>query len=101
MADRIALKVARYRPEQDSEVAFQVYEVPCRKEWVVLDGLNYIKDYVDGTLSYRWSCGVGICGSCGMAVNRVPGVTWATFMGEYGVGPVRDAPFRKLRVRRE
>ena len=62
MADRITLQVARYRPEQESEPTFEEYEVPCRPEWVVLDALNYVKDHQDGTLSYRWSCRMGICG---------------------------------------
>ena len=63
MAERITLQVARYRPEEDSEITFQDYDVPAPKEWVVLDGLNYVKDRLDGTLSYRWSCRMGICGS--------------------------------------
>ena len=36
---------------------------------MVLDALNYIKDQLDGSLAYRWSCRMGICGSCGMMVN--------------------------------
>jgi fumarate reductase iron-sulfur subunit len=101
MADRIALEVARYRPEQDSEITFQEYEVPCRKEWVVLDGLNYIKDHVDGTLSYRWSCRMGICGSCGMTVNGEPKLTCATFLTDYGAGPVRIEPLRNFPILRD
>ena len=50
MADRIRLRVARYRPETESELDFQEYEVPFDKDWVVLDGLNYVKDRLDGTL---------------------------------------------------
>ena len=37
----------------EAEPTFEEYEVPCRKDWVVLDGLNYIKDQLDGTLSFR------------------------------------------------
>ena len=44
MPSTVALTVARYRPEQESEPTFQTYEVPFRKDWVVLDALNYIKD---------------------------------------------------------
>ena len=33
--------------------------MPLRKDWKVLDALNYIKDEVDGTLSFRWSCRMG------------------------------------------
>ena len=59
MSERIfQLEVLRYRPEQDKEPFFQTYSVPCEEEWVVLDALNYIKDEIDRTLSYRWSCHV-------------------------------------------
>jgi fumarate reductase iron-sulfur subunit len=101
MAETITMQVARYRPEQESEVTFDEYEVPCPREWVVLDGLNYIKDNLDGTLSYRWSCRMGICGSCGMTVNGEPKLTCATFLADYGRGPVRVEPLRNFPVIRD
>src|SRR5213593_672760 len=101
MADRIKLQVARYRPEAESEPTFQEYEIPIRKEWSVLDGLNYIKDHLDGTLSYRWSCRMGICGSCGMTVNGEPKLTCATFLSDYGSGSVRVEPLRNFPVIRD
>ena len=64
MADKIVLEIARYSPERDTEPHYESYEVPVHKEWVVLDALNHIKDTVDGTLTYRWSCRMGICGTC-------------------------------------
>ena len=54
MPSTVALSVARYRPEKESEPTFQAYEVPFRKDWVVLDALNHVKDTMDGSLSYRW-----------------------------------------------
>ncbi|MGH9175336.1 MAG: succinate dehydrogenase/fumarate reductase iron-sulfur subunit [Vicinamibacterales bacterium] len=101
MPDRITLQVARYRPEEESETSFQTYEVPCPKDWVVLDGLNYVKDHLDGTLSYRWSCRMGICGSCGMTVNGEPKLTCATFLAEYAPGPVRVEPLANFPVIRD
>ena len=101
MSDRITLQVARYRPEQESEATFDEYEVPCPKEWVVLDGLNHIKDRLDGTLSYRWSCRMGICGSCGMTVNGEPKLTCATFLSDYAPGPVRVEPLRNFPIIRD
>jgi fumarate reductase iron-sulfur subunit len=101
MADTITLQVARYRPEQESDATFEEYEVPCPREWVVLDGLNYIKDQLDGTLSYRWSCRMGICGSCGMSVNGEPRLTCATFLSDYGDGPIRVEPLRNFPVVRD
>jgi succinate dehydrogenase iron-sulfur subunit len=101
MPDHITLHVARYRPEQDAETTFDEYEVPCPKDWVVLDGLNHIKDRIDGTLSYRWSCRMGICGSCGMTVNGEPKLTCATFLADYVPGPIRVEPLRNFPVIRD
>jgi fumarate reductase iron-sulfur subunit len=67
----------------------------------VLDGLNYVKDRLDGTLSYRWSCRMGICGSCGMTVNGEPKLTCATFLADYAPGPVRVEPLRNFPVIRD
>jgi fumarate reductase iron-sulfur subunit len=100
-SDRIALQVTRYRPEQEAQPTVQEYDVPLRKEWAVLDGLNYIKDQVDGTLSFRWSCRMGICGSCGMTVNGEPKLTCATFLTDYAPGPVRVEPLQNFPVVRD
>jgi fumarate reductase iron-sulfur subunit len=101
MADTITLEVARYRPEQEAEPTFQAYEVPFRKDWVVLDALNYVKDKLDGTLAFRWSCRMGVCGSCGMLVNGEPKLTCATFLSHYLPGPVRVEPLRHFPVVRD
>jgi len=101
MADRITLQVARYRPEEQSAPTFQEYEVPVQKDWVILDALNHVKDRIDGSLSFRWSCRMGVCGSCGMTVNGVPKLTCATFLTDYAPGPVRVEPLRNFPVIRD
>jgi fumarate reductase iron-sulfur subunit len=101
MPERITLQVSRYRPEQESDATVDEYEVPYSRDWVVLDALNHVKDRVDGTLSYRWSCRMGICGSCGMTVNGEPKLTCATFLAEYAPGPVRVEPLRNFPVIRD
>ena len=101
MADMITLEVMRYRPEQETEPTFQDYEVPFHEDWVVLDALNYIKDKLDGSLSYRWSCRMGVCGSCGMMVNGEPQLTCATFLSHYLPGPIRVEPLRYFPIMRD
>ena len=95
---KITLEVFRYHPEEDEEPTFQHYEVPCHEDWVILDALNYIKDQEDGTLSYRWSCRMGVCGSCGMMINGEPVLTCATFLTKYLPGPVRIEPMAHFPV---
>jgi len=80
----VALEVLRYRPETDENPTFQAYTVPYRDDWVVLDALNYIKDNIDRTLSYRWSCHMAVCGSCGMMVNGEPTLTCKEAVSQYG-----------------
>ncbi|MGH9462645.1 MAG: succinate dehydrogenase/fumarate reductase iron-sulfur subunit [Vicinamibacteria bacterium] len=101
MADTITLAIARYRPEQESEPTFQDFDVPFRKDWAILDALNYVKDQVDGSLSFRWSCRMGVCGSCGMMVNGQPTLTCAAFLSSYLPGPIKVEPLRFFPIIRD
>ena len=78
-----SLKVFRYRPEHSTEPSYATYKVPCKTDSMVLDLLNYIKDRVDGSLTFRWSCRMGVCGSCGALVNGVPRLTCAIYVSEF------------------
>ena len=66
-----------------------------------MDALNYVKDKVDGSLTFRWSCRMGVCGSCGMMVNGEPKLTCATFLSDYAPGPVRVEPLKNFPVLRD
>ena len=101
MAETISLTVARYRPEVESEPTFQSYEAPYRTDWVVLDALNHIKDQIDGSLSFRWSCRMGVCGSCGMMVNGTPQLSCAVPLSDYAPGPIRVEPLQFFPVVRD
>ena len=85
MADKKTMKISvlRYRPETDTEPHFQEIEVPYIHETSVLEALNYIKDFLEPELSFRWSCRMAVCGSCGMMVNGVPHLACKTFLRDY------------------
>ncbi|MCK2217206.1 succinate dehydrogenase iron-sulfur subunit [Actinomadura sp. ATCC 31491] len=97
----IRMEIARYRPGRDAEPVFEGYDVPLMADWAVLDGLTYVKDRLDGSLSFRWSCRMGVCGSCGMTVNGEPRLTCGTFLTEYGGGPVRIEPLKGFPIIRD
>src|SRR5436305_260462 len=64
----VALKIWRY-DSSTGERSLETYEVEA-PEWVtLLDVLDIVKDRVDGTLAYRKSCRMMICGSCGMRMD--------------------------------
>ncbi len=63
------ISVFRFDPLVDTDYHFEHYLVPRSKVKTVLDGLIYIRDYLDGTLAFRSSCRQGRCGSCAVHVN--------------------------------
>src|SRR5215216_457985 len=63
-----ALKVWRY-DAQTGEKELRDYEVEAPDWACLLDVLDLIKDKVDGSLAYRKSCRMMICGSCGMRMD--------------------------------
>jgi len=97
----IELQVLRYHPERDERPAWQSYTVPFTDDMSVLQGLQHIKDEIDGTLSFRWSCRMAICGSCGIMVNGKPRLSCETFLRELQPGPVRIEALAHLPIERD
>src|SRR3989449_7195042 len=64
----VALKIWRFDPTSGERV-LRDYEVEAPEEACLLDVLDVVKDKVDGSLAYRKSCRMMICGSCGMRMD--------------------------------
>jgi fumarate reductase iron-sulfur subunit len=94
----ITLAVQRFRPEGENEPLWETFEVPLRSDWTVLDALNHVKERLDGSLSFRWACRMGVCGSCGMQVDGEPTLTCAHSIADrrpgdtVRVGPLAGFP---------
>jgi succinate dehydrogenase / fumarate reductase, iron-sulfur subunit len=71
-AHDVVFHVRRYTPERDKAPYIQSFTVPVHPGMTVLEGLHYIKENLDQTLAMRYSCRMGICGSCGMLLNGKP-----------------------------
>ncbi|MFH0889023.1 MAG: succinate dehydrogenase iron-sulfur subunit [Planctomycetota bacterium] len=65
----IEFKVFRFNPEKDKTSRFDNFQVPWEKGMTVLEGLLYIFDNLDASLSFRSSCRAAVCGSCAMHIN--------------------------------
>ena len=98
---RIRIEVLRYRPEQDEQPFLQGYDVPFTDDMSVLQGLQYIKDWLDGTLSFRWSCRMAICGSCGMMIDGEPRLACKTFLRDFNAGTVRVEALAHFPIERD
>ena len=77
----VALKIWRYDAET-GERALKEYEVDAPEWACLLDVLDIVKDRVDGTLAYRKSCRMMICGSCGMRMDGAAVLACKTRMYE-------------------
>jgi succinate dehydrogenase iron-sulfur subunit len=65
---QMGLKIWRTDPATGDR-ALREYEVDAPEEATLLDVLDIVKDRHDGTLAYRKSCRMMICGSCGMRMD--------------------------------
>jgi fumarate reductase iron-sulfur subunit len=97
----IAIECLRYHPATDEAPRWQRYEVPFSDDMSVLQGLQYIKDELDGSLTFRWSCRMAICGSCGMMLNGVPKLGCEHFLRDYHPGPLRIEPLTHFPIVRD
>jgi succinate dehydrogenase iron-sulfur subunit len=79
---------------------FQGFTIPRREHQTVLDVVTEIQREHDATLSYRFACRVGMCGSCAMVVNGRPRWTCRTRVSEVigDGGRLRLEPLRNLTV---
>ena len=75
--------------------------MPRRESQTVLDVVTYVQRHIDPTLSYRFACRVGMCGSCAMTVNGRPRWTCRTHVakvaggGRLEIGPLENLPVIK------
>jgi succinate dehydrogenase / fumarate reductase iron-sulfur subunit len=63
-------RIYRWNPDDEQNPRIDTYYVDtgdCGP--MILDGLNWIKNNVDATLTFRRSCREGICGSCAMNID--------------------------------
>jgi len=66
---KAVLKIKRYDPNKDSQPYYAEFDAEVESSDRVLDALNYVKWYKDGSITYRRSCAHGVCGSDAMRIN--------------------------------
>lgn len=98
---KLDITIQRYLPEQAAEPFPQTYSVPYDASTSVLDALTYIKEELDPTLSYRWSCRMAICGSCGMMINGKPTLGCNVFLRDYAKSGMLIEPLAHFPIERD
>ena len=91
------LRILRYNPEVDEKPYWGEFQLEVEPTDRLLDALNQIKWYHDGTFGVRRSCQHGICGSDAMVVNGRNMLACKVLMRDLK-DPVTVAPMRAFRV---
>jgi succinate dehydrogenase / fumarate reductase iron-sulfur subunit len=95
----VVVRVKRYDPERGfyrSE-----YKVSLDRFATVLDALIRIIETQDPTLAVRYSCRMGICGSCGMIINGIPRLACETNIEKLGTQVIDVEPMYNFRILRD
>ncbi|MCB1744053.1 MAG: succinate dehydrogenase/fumarate reductase iron-sulfur subunit [Gammaproteobacteria bacterium] len=91
------LKVDIWRGGADG--GFARYDVPREESQTILDVVTYVQRNLDPSLTYRFACRVGMCGSCAMTVNGRPRWTCRTHVAKVAQDDsLRIEPLQNLPV---
>jgi len=95
----VRLRIRRYNPEADAEAHWEEYRVQAEPTDRVLDLLHEVKWFQDGTLTFRRSCGHGVCGSDAMLINGTNRLACEYLVKDAGtsitVEPIKGLPVIK------
>jgi len=98
---QVKLKIFRYNPETDKKPHYETYKIEAEPTDRVLDLLEYVKNYIDGTLSYRRSCAHGVCGSDAMRINGVNSLACKVLVKDLGTSKIRLEPLLGMGVHKD
>ena len=82
----VIFRVRRGGEAGDPQERYQTYAITPRPRMTVLDVLTSIQSEQDASLVFRYSCRVGMCGTCALRVNGRP--RWDK-LTRWPVGPRR------------
>ena len=94
-------RARRFRVARNGDGAsprHQSYDVPEEDRMTVLDGLLHIQRHLDRTLTFRFNCRAGMCGSCGVRVNGTERLACSTRLSAVPDSTVTVDPLRHLPV---
>jgi fumarate reductase iron-sulfur subunit len=99
MTETIRVTVRRVEPGHLPRE--ETFDVPFDAGTSVLDALDWIKENSEPSLTFRWSCRSGVCGSCGVMVNGRPLLGCEIPVAGYRATGLRIEPLANHAVQRD
>jgi len=97
---KITVSVQRSAPGQNGKPQFETHQVEVAEKASILDAVFALQRGPCPDLAFRFSCRVGMCGSCAMVVNGRERLTCSTLVKTVGEN-LRIEPLRNLPVVRD
>jgi succinate dehydrogenase / fumarate reductase iron-sulfur subunit len=94
----ILLKVFRFQPEKDSKPHYDTFELEVDPADRILDVLEQVRGYYDGTLAFRRSCAHGVCGSDAMRINGRNALACKVLVRDLGSPKITLEPLIGLKI---
>ncbi|MDW8045402.1 MAG: succinate dehydrogenase/fumarate reductase iron-sulfur subunit [Nitrososphaerota archaeon] len=96
----VKLRIFRFNPSKWSQY-YMEYDIPTHENMTILDALLYIKEELDPSLTFRYACKAGLCGSCGIKVNGRETLACQTRIEWFGEGKVTLEPLSNYPIIRD
>src|SRR5256885_6805191 len=97
---KVTVSVRRFTPQTDASPRFETHEVELGERASILDALFALQRGPAPDLAFRFSCRVGMCGSCSMVVNGREQLACSTLVRTVG-SHLKIEPLRYLPVARD
>lgn len=94
---KVEFQVKRFDPAENKSW-IDTYTIPIEKGMTVLEGLWYIMQNIDGSLSFRYSCRGAVCGSCAMMIDGTNTLACKTQISKLLPGTIKIEPLPRLKV---
>ena len=94
----ITLKIFRFHPERDTSPHYESYDFDVDPTERILDLLEHVRGFIDGSLAFRRSCAHGVCGSDAMRINGRNYLACKVLVRDLGTTTIKVEPLLGLHV---
>lgn len=94
----ITFKIQRFNPEKDKEPRLESYTLKVLNRMSILDVLLMVQIKEDPTLTFRYSCRAGMCGSCAVVINGKEGLACKTKLFTINSNKITITSLRNLPI---
>jgi len=94
----LTLKIRRSSATESRSPQFIDFTVPLQEKMTILDALAWVQTHEAYDLAFRYTCRVGMCGTCSVVINGREGWACRTLVEDLNADVITVEPLRHLTV---